>query len=186
MSPFLGTYASQISGHLTPPSSFESIQTGTGTGSNDSFTFSSIPSTYKSLQIRISATLAASGGEPTGMYLRINGDSGSNYSRHHLNGDGSTATAAGYATSSLIFFNTVYFAKTYPSTFIIDILDYNSTSKYKTVRYFAGTDKNGSGNVALGSGLWQSTSAINSLYFQVLSGGMYYSTDSTFALYGVN
>jgi hypothetical protein len=67
--------------------------------------------------------------------------------------------------------------------FIIDIQDYSSTSKNKTVRTFSGVDFNGSGSVNLYSSLWMSTSAISSLTLTSNTGE--FSTNTTFALYGI-
>ena len=58
--PILGVIASQITGHLST-NSFESIQTVTvGSGGQSSISFSSIPSTYKHLQLRCFAAGAGS------------------------------------------------------------------------------------------------------------------------------
>jgi hypothetical protein len=72
---------------------------------------------------------------------------------------------------------------TYLSVGIIDILDYASTSKNKTVRRFTGRDFNGSGIVDVGSGLWMSTSAVTAVSITATTNsfGQY----STAALYGV-
>ena len=69
---------------------------------------------------------------------------------------------------------------------VIDILDAFNTSKYKTVRFLDGYDNNGSGLVALRSGLWQSTNAITDITVAPENfGGTTYKQYSTFALYGV-
>jgi hypothetical protein len=64
----------------------------------------------------------------------------------------------------------------------MDILDYANTNKFKTTRTLEGYDANGSGNVSLTSGLWQSTSAINSITITAVGTFNQY---SQFALYGV-
>jgi hypothetical protein len=93
MSPILGIVASQ-NYVRTPPSSFESIATATGTGSSATITFSSIPSTYQHLQIRGIAR-ATSGGEtePIDLRLYFNGLTTGIYSSHALYGNGSSAAA---------------------------------------------------------------------------------------------
>jgi hypothetical protein len=68
------------------------------------------------------------------------------------------------------------------AVYIIDILDYASTSKAKTARVFSGRDQKGSGEVELRSGLWTSTAAINRI--DIVIGGSF-TTTSTFALYGI-
>ena len=73
---FLGANSAYI------PSSYESIASATGTGSSKTITFSSIPSTYASLQIRINGFTSSS----DNWNIRINGDSGTNYTTHYIVG----------------------------------------------------------------------------------------------------
>ena len=169
------------------PSSFESIATATGTGSSGTITFSSIPSTYKHLQIRF---IVFSNTDGSNVGFQFNSDTGNNYSQHQLyagtypttavvGANANTAQPKGWAGS--------YDAGTrgsYPTVGIIDIADYTSTSKYKTVKTFVGTDTNGTANqeVTLDSSLWLNTSAINSI--TLLIGGNY-TTSTQFALYGI-
>jgi hypothetical protein len=191
MTPILGIMASQISGHLTPPTAFESIQTVNGTGSSATITFSSIPATFKHLQVRMLAKDTYNGGSAITSYtpLVINGDTSAVYARHEINADGATVAASSAATQSRIerMGGIVDSGTGATSTFgvaIIDILDYASTTKYKTVRGFGGGDVNGSGYIRLQSGLWQSTAAINELSF--LAPLDFFTSTTTFALYGVN
>jgi hypothetical protein len=169
--------------------SFESIATVTGTGSSDTITFSSIPSTYKHLQLRILAK--NSGGTSTSpIYLRFNGDSTTlNYAYHELYGNGTSAVASGATDTNLYLgsfsVNTTGLTDIYGAG-IVDIHDYASTSKYKTVRSIAGANANTTSTsfrLNLNSGLWQSTSAINSI--SVINLGGSYSTSSTIALFGI-
>jgi hypothetical protein len=158
--------------------SYESIATVTGTGSSSSVTFTSIPSTYKHLQVRMSAINSFGS-----LYMRVNGDTGTNYSRHYLYGNGSAVYAAGAASSSLIYLNPNGGNTTSPQGGIIDIQEYANTSMNKTVRAFIGVDMNGSGSVWLASGAWLSTSAVTSLTFAFDANNIL--TGSTFALYGI-
>ena len=169
------------------PSNFESIATVTvGAGGSSSISFTSIPSTYKHLQIRgiERAVNNVSGDDP---YLRVNSDSGNTYSWHRLTGSGAAASSYGAGTQPQIryAYNTAdgsYSANTF-SAFVIDILDYADTNKYKTLRSLAGSDNNGSGYINLISGLWQSTSAITRIDLYPYSGN--WNQYSSFALYGV-
>jgi hypothetical protein len=177
----LGSFSSGVAAST---SSYESIATATGTGSSGTITFSSIPLTYKHLQVRINLVASVAGGNIQG---RFNGDTAANYASHYIRGDGSAAGASG--TASLAFnrlgasYNGVI--ATYPSVLIIDITDYASTTKTKTLRSFFGTDRNliSSSTIELTSGLWNSTSAISSFEIYLSSGN--YTTSSTFALYGI-
>jgi hypothetical protein len=196
LSPILGIYASQISGHLFtfPASSYESISTVTvGAGGQSTISFTSIPSTYKHLQIR-AISRSNYGGTSGGIenYVRVgNGsvDTGNNYTIHYLAGNGSTAysggvgtqnkTAIGYSPRSGDLANTF-------GAYVADILDYSNTSKYKTFRSLAGHSMNGSadGDVELWSGLWMSTSAINTIDIFPIP-GYNFTQYSSFALYGI-
>ena len=182
MAPILGIYASQMSGHLIPPLSFYSIATATGTGSSGTITFSSIAGTYSALQIRVNMVASAT----AALYLTFNGDTASNYSMHGLFGTGSAAVVNGSSSTSGIETLGQYTGTitTYPNVAIMDILDYASTTKNKTVRCFQGFDKNAAGGeVGLTSGLWRSTSAVTSLSLTLTGGN--FTTSTTIALYGV-
>jgi hypothetical protein len=166
--------------------SYESIASATGTGSNTTITFSSIPSTFTALQVRFTITGTASGTDP---YLYFNGDYGSpyNYTWHRLIGNGSTVTASGSVGDSGV--RLIYGADTnatYPISGIIDVQQYASTTQNKTVRTFAGQDANGTfaSPVGLTSGLWNNTNAITSLSL-ILAGGPAFATGTTIALYGI-
>lgn len=163
-------------------SSYESIATATGTGSSGTITFSSIPSTFKHLEIR---QLNIPSGITT-LYLSANSLGGTNYSRHFLLGEGSTVATGGQASQSSIYVCGLYTSiqTTYPNVGIISILDYTSTSKNKTVRIFSGHDRNGSGEVNIVSGSIMTTSAISSISL-ILDAPYTFSTSSTFALYGI-
>lgn len=165
-------------------SSYESIATVSGTGSSGTITFSSIPSTFKHLQIRAIGrdTTAAT---TRSIDVRVNSDTGSNYARHLLNGNGTAVSATGADTVSAMDFGLVTGASAAANTMgvlIVDVLDYASTSKYKTFRVFNGEDRNGAGNIYINSGLWMSTSAITSISFIVSTA---WTTSTTFALYGI-
>ena len=176
--PILGIIASQNYTRIT--SSYESIASSLPT-SGTSVTFNSIPSTYASLQIR-GIMLGTS---PLNLSVQLNGDTAANYSIHRLSGNGATTAAAGQANTDGLYGspNGTAGTTTNPTAFIIDIHDYASTTKNKTSRQFMGLDKNGSGEVALWSGNWRSTSAVNSLTVYLLSGS--FGAGTSIALYGI-
>jgi len=173
--------AGQVGSGGASLSSYESIATATGTGSSGTITFSSIPSTFKHLQIRIHQVTASGTND---INMTFNNDSAANYAVHYLYGTGTTASALGATAVGFIkaagVNNTA--TTTIPDVSIIDILDYASTTKNKTARVFEGTDQNGSGSVAIVSGLWLNTSAINRLDFVSASN---YATTTRIALYGI-
>ena len=66
---------------------------------------------------------------------------------------------------------------------VADILDFNSTNKYKTVRGLGGYDGNDTnGIVTFRSGAWMNTAAVTSITLLPNSSFAQY---SSFALYGV-
>jgi hypothetical protein len=189
MSPILGIYASQISGHLVT-NNYSSIQTVTvGSGGASSISFTSIPSTYTHLQIR-GITRATASDTASQSQMRINGDSGNSYTLHDLYGTGSTTGAEngfGSGYNYMFGFDRTTAANSTANTFgtfIMDIVDYSNTNKYKTVRCLSGYDSNGSGQSKFWSSLWLSTSAVTSLVMSPQDGSNY-AQYSSFALYGV-
>ena len=175
--PILGIMASQ--GAITRGSSFESIQTINVTTAVTSVTFTSIPSTYTHLQIRMTTK------DNTGLAsqsIRINGDSGSNYGWHRLYGEGATANSgAGSSDNKIITgISDVQFGSG-----IMDFLDYKNTNKNKTIRSLSGFDNNGTGWVGLWDGVWLNTAAITDI--QIMTGllSQSWTQYSTFALYGI-
>ena len=168
---------------------YESIATAiVGSGGSPDITFSSIPSTYKHLQIRGIYRPASAASPPYNTFFRVNADSGSNYSRHFLSGDGaSTPSASGQASQAYgwlpYHLGSSSLANTF-NTVVIDVLDYANTSKNKTIRSIGGYDANGSGYIQLVSSAWLSTSAITS--FTIYTGNLgNFAQYSHFALYGI-
>jgi len=165
--------------------SYESIATVTLGSAASTISFSSIPSTYQHLQVRGIARGTLASNEVT-IRMRFNSDTGNNYARHILEGDG--VTAASYAASSgnLMALGTVSASTAAASIFgvaVADVLDYKDTNKYKTLRNLSGNDRNGSGAMSLTSGLWMNTNAITGITIFADSGNL--DQYSSFALYGI-
>jgi hypothetical protein len=161
-----------------------------GAGGVASITFAGIPNTYKHLQIRYvgkwNYTTAA---DFTNTILAFNSDAGANYAYHSLRGNGSAASATAGASQNKIFLQ-VFMPSNHSSETdifgagVIDILDYQNTSKNKTVRGIGGFDRNGSGWSGLASGLWMNTAAISSITITNDS-GLAWTQNSQFSLYGI-
>jgi hypothetical protein len=191
VSPILGIYASQISGHLWAPSgAYDSIATTTvGAGGAASITFSSIPQTYTHLQIRGIGKWDTTANDISGIQWQLNGDTGSNYAYHYVRGSGSAVSATGVAsqTNALSSSSMPTNNSSYTNMFgavVFDLLDYTNTSKNKTIRTLSGVDTNGGtyGYINFSSGLWMNTSAVTSVTVK-LDGSM--AQYSQFALYGI-
>jgi hypothetical protein len=185
MAPILGIWASGASAAAN--TSFESIATFTSSGSTNLIEFTSIPSTYTHLQLRIFARSALSASTDT-VYFRLNGDFTSNYSRHLLSGNGSSVTATGFYPENVIFAGTVAAASSTANAFgsyVVDILDYANTNKNKVTRSIGGYDANGSGVIDFRSANWNSTTAITSITLANYTSGSNFANGSSFALYGI-
>ena len=168
-------------------SSFESSATSNGAGAQ-TLTMSSIPGTFKHLHIRMLSRTIGTGAGTSSWTMRFNSDTGTNYADHFIFGNGSATSGGARSTVSNIdagyIIDNGATASCYTATFI-DVLDYASTSKYKTVRIFNASDTNtatSSFRVRVGSGLWMSTSAITSISF---TSSQSWDTTSTFAIYGI-
>lgn len=158
------------------PSTYEPIATTEISSSVSSYTFSSISNTYTDL-ILIVSNLDSGGGRTR---LRLNGDTGTNYSRTNLSGNGSSAASYRGSNENQIDMSVIAgTSSTNPATLIIQINNYANTTTNKTVlsRYSLA-----SGATEATVGLWRNTSAISSItYFtqgNLLSG-------TTLTLYGI-
>lgn len=165
---------------------FELISTTLLSSDTATVTFSTIPQTYKHLQVRYVASYRDAYTDIYAAPLRFNNDSGTNYSSHRLsgastNGYGLTVgvSSVGSANQSWIIPNFIGDSQkvNYFGVGIIDILDYSSTVKNKTTRTLSGSAPYG---VILSSGSWMSTAAVTSLslYGPFIPG-------SRFSLYGI-
>jgi hypothetical protein len=173
-----------------PTGDYELIETALVSTATPSVTFNNLgtySSTYKHLQIRMGfGSNAGSAGTYT--LLRFNGDSGSNYSRHVLEGTGSTVTSSNLINQTGVFVSPSTGTQNalHSESHVIDFLDSFSTTKNKTLRAFGGVTSLGHGIILL-SGLWRSTSSITSITLQANSAGSSstYGTGSRFSLYGI-
>jgi hypothetical protein len=146
--------------------------------SQTSITFSSIPSTYTDLIIVLSGTSA--GGYPANFRVG-NGsvDTGSNYSRTGLSGNGSSATSYG-GSSEAYFYTDNGSDGTNPSApNITHIMNYANTTTYKTFLNRNGAVGNHTRAIV---GLWRSTAAINTIN---ISASSFSWTGGLVTLYGI-
>jgi hypothetical protein len=149
-----------------PTPTYTPLATVTLASTAASVTFSSIPATYRDLILVVRGTLTSGVGS-----IRFNGDSGANYTRVGMYGDGSTA--ASYSGTSAEIFNS-------PITDIMNIMDYSATDKHKT---YIARDSNSASLVVAQAGRWANTAAITTV--ALISPSSTFGVGSTFSLYGV-
>jgi hypothetical protein len=167
-------------------SMFHIATTTVGAGNASQVTFASIPQQYTHLQLRVSGRGNTSFSEGLSTYVRLNGDSGNNYSWHRLRGNGASAFSDSGTTTSVAAFGATVGDTGVTNVFgalILDILDYTNTSKNKTFKGIGGVDRNGSGNAVMVSALWMSTSAVTSMTIDVDSSTWLQGTQ--ISLYGI-
>jgi hypothetical protein len=174
--------ASAASNSVTPadPGAFESIATSNPSGTN-TVTFSSIPGTYKHLQIRV-AVNATGGGQ---LFLRFNGNTTTNYNWHAMQAATSTAdmTFPGVTTTSIDVVPIEEDTNTF-GVGVIEVMDYATTTKNKIVRRISGKNSNAvrQGLISVGSGMLNNTTAVTSVTLFTTNN---FNSGTKFALYGI-
>lgn len=157
---------------------YELIASYTLPSAANSYTFSSIPSTFNDLVLV--ATFAGDG-VAANMYIRLNGDSGNNYNGGMFTGTGSSPAGSMNAANNAVVtitwtgasFNNIWGGAT------IHFNEYSNTSYWKSIL----SRTSSSNEATMGGSTWLNTSAINSI--QVLSTGPNYKAGSIFTLYGI-
>lgn len=138
---------------------------------------------FKHLQLRMVARTNRPSSASDDSLIRFNNDTGANYSMHVIYGYAGSAAASYTTNASYLFMGTLPGSTAAANNFapvILDLLDFSSTSKFKTTR-----DINGdSGTPILNyySGSWRSTSPVTSLNISGLSGS--FVAGSRFSVYG--
>jgi hypothetical protein len=183
----LGVLAVAGAGAAGGGGSFDLLETTLLGSDTASVTFSGLGSysAYKHLQIRATTRLSPNS-TLVGSRLRMNADSGNNYSEHILYGQaGSVTSGATTSQTSITAFTTANSAPA--NSFagqVIDILDFSNTNKNTTIRHLYGAlVAGGVDTIALQSGAWLNTAAVTSISFTAASGN--YLTGSRFSLYGI-
>jgi hypothetical protein len=153
------------------------------TGSASLVTFTSISQSYRDLVLIVNPVGLTGTPTVTGSAIRINSDSGSNYSWVSMTGTGSSAVAF---TNTSTGFDLACGNSNDVSSAKVDFLDYSVTDKQKA---FLQRGSQPTINTNAYAMRWASTSAITSiqLYSPDYFAGTVdtWSTGSTFALYGV-
>jgi hypothetical protein len=142
-----------------------------------SVTFSSISGSYTDLVLVMNPIASTA----TYWRMRINSDSGTNYSRTVLNGSGTAASSQRYSNENYLYQGEAYVRTDSSSNFILNFQNYSNTNTFKTV-LMRGNDPTSRGTDAVVN-LWRSTSAITTLLIEINTGT--FSPGSTFTLYGI-
>ncbi len=162
------------------PSTYTPIATTTLGSASATVSFTGISGTYTDLVLV--ATAASASGEPT-ISFQLNSDTGSNYSRTLLIGNGTTATSerASNSTQGRISNSTGLTTTLGANATIAQFMNYSNATTYKTVIARSNTSLYATEAIV---NLWRSTSAITSIALFTNS-GVNFAAGSTFTLYGV-
>jgi hypothetical protein len=158
---------------------YEKIETTTLV-SAATVTFSSIPATYTDLVLISSAKNSSGSG---GTYqIKINNDTGSNYSATYMQGTGSGSNSGRFTNNTVAYVSrSANSAGSEFSPGIVQFMNYSNTTTYKTI---LSRGNEASDAVVALVNLWRSTSAINSINIEQPGGGNF-AAGSTFTLYGI-
>jgi hypothetical protein len=177
--PILGVVASSISGNLDPNAMYP-IALFTANSSASSVTISSNLRIFTNIKTSRSAFT-----DP--MFLRFNGDSGSNYSYTGTEGEG-PSTMAGFNAQSQ---TSAFWGRgagasnaSLAGMGVIDIYNYANTNIKKSFISFSGIDYSSGGNIVNSIGTWENTAAISSITF-FANPGPNITSNSTFQVYGM-
>jgi len=161
------TVASGVPSWATPSSGgLTVIDTSTVANTSTTLTISSIPATYKHLLV-VGVGLQTSGTNDGDLFVRVNGDSGNNYTlqRMHI----ITSTVSGYGSASISGISCMgSMARTADSAaslgeVAIYIYNYASTSNYKAIIAQGGSMNNGATTWVSSRGTWRNTAAVTSV-----------------------
>jgi len=168
------------------PSTYEPIATTTLGSAAATITFSSIPATYTDLRLILVTRGATGTGNRFDLQLNFNSDTGANYSRTFLNGNGTTVTSTRGTSVTYLYLGAIAGPSLVAGTFslnTVDIFSYAGSTN-KTVLATASNDYGTDSDSLVQSmvGLWRSTSAINRIDLVTNTS---FITGTTATLYGI-
>lgn len=158
---------------------------GTGTTGGEVLAFTSIPQTYTDLVLVAHATTNAVAGSNT-ITLSVNTGTGSAYSGTILLGNGTSVSSARFTATTVWYPNNgANLNTTYPSAWTMHFMNYANTATFKPIIAQVASDFAGTGHLSLFSGQFLSTAAINRITISSNQGSNFWTTGSTFTLYGI-
>jgi hypothetical protein len=166
------------------PNTFIKIATVTvGSGGAATMAFSSIPSTYTDLCVKISSRSSRNDDTVDALLLRFNGDTGANYKNTELVGDGTNRGSNTLVRAGII--NSVTSTSNTFSSNEIYIPNYTGSAN-KLVGADGVTEQNGTFAIqSLNAYLWSNTAAITSITLAPNLGTLFLQY-STATLYGIS
>jgi len=163
------------------PSTMTPIATNTLTAAAASVAFSGIPNTYTDI-VAVCQLVATSATLQNAPQLRVNSDTGSNYSATALNGNGTTAASGRWSNQTVIYADYYGILKNDGiGQMTAHYMNYSNTTTYKTVLIRSGK---GNKETTASVGLWRNTAAIHTITF-ITDSPQTFAAGTTFTLYGI-
>lgn len=160
-----------------PTPTYTPLANVTLASATSTISFSSIPSTYKDLIFVIN--IAATATVLNEVFIRFNGDTGSNYS--YLEAFGAGSGSGGGGSGSRTYNMIGYHGGGVSVITIAQVMDYSATDKHKTT--LARNDKTDQGTTMIGC-RWANTAAVTSALISNIAPANF-PVGTTVALYGV-
>lgn len=182
----VASVASAASNSITPAVTsvlaYESIASYIITSSSAStITFSSLGS-YQHLQLR--GVLLSNGVNGDPLFSTNLGNNSSGINQKHGGTDGSSGVFANTPSNPNRYFSwATNYNNVNPMSFVMDIMNYRSTTQKKIVRQFMGMDKNGSGVLFFNSFLLDNADALTSITFNQFNND--YGPGTYIGVYGI-
>ena len=158
-----------------PTNTYTPIGSITLAATSSEVTFASIPSTYRDLILVFSGDGNSGGAD---ISIRLNGDTGANYNRVFMNGNGSSASSG--ANSNVNEMDAQSAANGRQLNMIVNIMDASATDKHKSVLL---RDNDAGFITSARAFRWANTASVTSLTMFTSAGA--FTVGSTFSLYGV-
>ena len=162
---------------------YELISSQILTSASTSIVFSSIPSTYKHLQLRMTLRGTDTGGYQEPLEIRFNSDTGSNYNSHFLRGNGTAVSSGTSGTTTRIYADPAVIGDASTAGIwaanVVDIVDYAN----RILSGMMGSRTNDY-DIRLHSGVWLNTTAVSTITLPHAY-GTGYKAGSRFSLYGI-
>ena len=157
---------------------YEKIATTTLGSSASNIEFTSISGSYTDIVLVVNAKSVSGGVD---LSMQVNGDTGSNYSKTNLYGDGSSAVSSRVTNQTSFGVNLAgYVNSTFVSNQIVQLMNYSNSTTYKTFLSRANNANVGTDAI---TGLWRSTAAITSI--KLLVSGDNFASGTMATIYGI-
>lgn len=160
------------------PKTYEPIATTTLGSTNSTIAFNSF-SGYT--DIICVGNFGTSG--TTNVKMRLNGDSGSNYSLTYIDGNGTSPVSGRTSNSSAIYFtaSSWYAATGFSNLLTFNLMSYSNTTTNKQILVRYGSAAQGT---MAQTGVWRNTAAVTSLELTT-DPGQTFNIGSIFTIYGI-